>query len=77
MPVELGFGARQVRDVLPHAVVEMDAPDDLKAKLSTGGPIYGVQSEAIIAALVNAVRTLTEQNVSLSARIGALETTKP
>jgi hypothetical protein len=71
--VELGFGARQVRDVLPHAVVEMDAPAEWRAKVPEGGPVYGVQSEAIVAALVNSCKELMALNTALAARVAALE----
>lgn len=68
--VELGFGARQIQAVLPEAVVSMQTPDDWRASITGDDPVLAVQSDAILAALVNAVRTL-------AARVAALEQRTP
>jgi hypothetical protein len=65
--IELGFGAAQLQAVLPEAVVEMDAPDEWKAVAGDGGPVLGIQTDPILAAAVNAIKTL-------HARLTALET---
>jgi hypothetical protein len=50
--VELGFGAQDVQGILPEAVHPMDAGAD---------PSLGVSLDPIVAALVNAVKELTQQ----------------
>lgn len=65
--MELGFGARQLRAVFPDAVVTLNAPDEWKA-LAAEEPILGVQSEAIVAALVNAIKTLNTRLAALEQR---------
>ena len=67
--VELGFGAQQVRSVLPEAVTEVarspqqwDAPGTMDESV----PILAVALDPIVASLVNAVKTL-------NARIAVLE----
>jgi hypothetical protein len=50
--VELGFTAQDVRGILPEAVHPMDAGAD---------PSLGVSLDPIVAALVNAVKDLTQQ----------------
>jgi hypothetical protein len=54
---EIGFSAQALAEVIPEAVVEAG---------TVAKPVLGVTSDTIIAALVNAVKTLT-------ARIAALE----
>lgn len=73
-PPEIGFSAQQVRTVIPEAVTVFGAP------LPDGGggpddddPTLSVSLDSIVAALVNAAKTLAAQNVSLAARLDALE----
>lgn len=49
---ELGFVAQDVQAVLPHAVVEVDTKE---------GPLLGVASEAIVAAMVTAFKQIDER----------------
>jgi Chaperone of endosialidase len=56
---ELGFVAQDVQQVLPHAVVEVDTKD---------GPLLGVASEAILAAMVTAMRQMHERIETLEGR---------
>jgi endosialidase-like protein len=65
---ELGFGARQIQAVLPEAVIATDTPDDWKASIAGGDPVLAIQSEAIVAALVNAVKTLNTRLAALEER---------
>jgi hypothetical protein len=58
---ELGFSAQQLQPVLPHAVRDGFGPD---------GDMLGVGAEAIVAALVNAIKTLNR-------RLASLEGTQP
>ncbi|HXU05571.1 MAG TPA: tail fiber domain-containing protein, partial [Polyangia bacterium] len=68
--VELGFGARQVRDVLPEAVTEVARSPrqwDAPGTPVSGDPILAVALTPIVAAVVNAVKTL-------HARLDVIET---
>lgn len=66
---ELGFSAQQVARVIPKAVRIMGIPlPDGTGGIDDDDPTLGVTDTPIVAALVNAVKTLT-------ARIAALETT--
>jgi hypothetical protein len=56
---ELGFVAQDVQQVLPHAVVEVDTKD---------GKLLGVASEAILAAMVTAMRQMHERIKTLEGR---------
>jgi Chaperone of endosialidase len=56
---ELGFVAQDVQRVLPHAVVEVDTKD---------GPLLGVAGEAIIAAMVTAMRQMHERIETLEGK---------
>jgi len=60
-PLELGFVAQDVYEVLPEAVW---AIADVDGTVRETEPILGLTSETIVAALVNAVKTL-EQRISL------------
>lgn len=62
---EIGFGARQIRTVLPEAVVEMAAPDDAWRELVGGDTVLGVRIDPIVAALVNCVKTLNARLVAM------------
>jgi hypothetical protein len=69
--VELGFGARQVRDVLPEAVTEVARSPkqwDAPGTPAGGDPILAVALTPITAALVNAVKTLAERITTLEQR---------
>jgi hypothetical protein len=52
----LGFSAQQMKDVLPHAVVEYDRFDDVITSHKT--PALAIEDMAVTAALVNAVKEL-------------------
>jgi hypothetical protein len=58
---ETGFSAQQLQTCLPDAAVPMPTTDD------TGPPMLGVNTSAIIAALVNAVKELTARLEKLEA----------
>jgi hypothetical protein len=68
--VEIGFSAQQLAAVLPEAVVPVGTPEqEGPGSLASDDPMLGITSETVVAALVNAVRTL-------SARIEVLEGTR-
>ena len=60
---ELGFSAQNVQQALPLAVAERESFDG-------DGTMLGVMSESIVAALVNAVKTLTARVAELEGRAG-------
>jgi hypothetical protein len=63
---EIGFSAQQLRGVIPEAVTEW--PDDLnRTAKDDAAPLLGMMTTPVVAALVNAVKTL-------NARLSALET---
>lgn len=67
--MELGFGARQLRAVLPEAVSAVARSPkfwDAPGTMDESEPIYAVATTPIIAAMVNAIKTI-------DARLAALE----
>jgi hypothetical protein len=67
--VEHGFGARQLRAALPEAVVEMHAPGEWKRMLGDDDePLLGVQTDAVVAAMINAIKTLHARIETLEQR---------
>jgi hypothetical protein len=65
---DVGFSAQQVRTVIPEAVTEMGftLPDGTDGTES-GATSLGLGTTAIVAALVNAVKTLTDRITALEA----------
>jgi hypothetical protein len=63
-PLELGFIAQDVADVIPQAYVEQEAPD---------GAFIGLQDRPIIAVLTKAIQEQQATIQELEARIAALE----
>lgn len=59
-PVELGFVAQEVAEILPEAVSEADFANDPDAQ-------YGVQLDPIVAAVVNAIKELAADVAELKA----------
>ncbi len=67
---ELGFSAQQLLTALPEAVTVFGAElPDGTGGLDTDAPSLGIQSEMITAALVNAIKQLTDRIVVLEARL--------
>ena len=64
---EIGFSARRLEGVIPEAVVPIGSQDkEGPGSHASGDPFLGITIEPVVAALLNAVKTLT-------ARIEALE----
>ena len=64
---EVGFSAQSLKQAIPEAVVPIGTPDQKgPGSPASGDPFLGITIEPVVAALLNAVKTLT-------ARIEALE----
>lgn len=62
---ELGFSAQQLRDVLPEAVVSMNAPEEWR---DVADSLMGMAVESVVAAMANAIKTLHARIETLEQR---------
>jgi hypothetical protein len=66
--VEVGFSAQDVQPIMPEAIFNINVPDE-KGVTDETNPTFGLATTPIVAALVNAVKTLTARIEQLEATI--------